>query len=154
MLMEGVESAKPGYAGGTIENPSYESVCSGKTGHAEVVEVRFDPAEVSLDEILDVFFASHDPTSLNRQGADVGTQYRSIILYTTDEQRRAVERHVEGLAEVYGPPVVTEVKALEKFYPAEESHQSYFEKNPGQGYCRVVISPKVDKIKSKLGAVR
>jgi peptide-methionine (S)-S-oxide reductase len=152
-LVEGVVSATPGYAGGTTGNPDYGTVCRGNTGHAEVVEVKYDPSKVELDEILAVFFASHDPTSLNRQGADVGTQYRSIILYTTGEQKRIVEQYIDGLAEVYGPPVVTEVKQLERFYPAESYHQRYFEKNPGQGYCKVVISPKVDKIKSKLGAV-
>lgn len=149
-LLEGVIRATVGYAGGVTENPTYEQVCRGKTGHAEVVEVEFDPSVVGLDKILDLFFASHDPTSLNRQGADVGTQYRSILLYNTEEQRAAVEEYIGRLQAEYKRPIVTEVKELETFYPAEDHHQQYYAKNPGQGYCRVVIAPKVSKIKSKL----
>ncbi|MHB8894282.1 MAG: peptide-methionine (S)-S-oxide reductase MsrA [Candidatus Geothermincolia bacterium] len=144
-LMDGVIATTPGYAGGTTDNPTYEQVCRGKTGHAEVVSVEFDPARVTLDEILEISFASHDPTSLNRQGADVGTQYRSIILYSSQEQKASVNDFIVELQKEYARPIVTQVEALEKFYPAEEYHQNYYARNPGQGYCQVVISPKVKK---------
>jgi len=150
-LVDGVVSAIPGYAGGVTDKPTYQQVCGGKTGHAEVVSVEYDPSKVSLEDLLDIFFASHDPTQLNRQGPDVGTQYRSVILYTTEEQEEKVARYIEELSKNYGSPIVTEVKPLEKFFEAEKYHQRYFEKNPGQGYCQVVISPKVKNVKSKLG---
>jgi peptide-methionine (S)-S-oxide reductase len=150
-LVEGVISATPGYAGGWSADPGYDEVCRGNTGHAEVVSVEYDPERVSLEELLDTFFASHDPTTLNKQGADIGTQYRSVILYTTDEQKATVEKFVDKLKADYSRPVVTEVGPLERFYPAEEHHQKYFEKNPGQGYCQVVVAPKVEKIRKKLG---
>lgn len=149
-LVEGVIRATPGYAGGWTDDPGYDEVCRGNTGHAEVVSVEYDPERVSLEELLDIFFASHDPTTLNRQGADVGTRYRSIILYTSEEQKAEVVAFLEKLNGEYNMPVVTEVDALERFYPAEEHHQRYYEKNPGQGYCRAVVAPKVDKIRKKL----
>lgn len=149
-LVEGVVAVTPGYAGGSTENPTYEQVSRGKTGHAEVVSVEYDPSRVTLEEILEVFFASHDPTTLNRQGADVGTQYRSIILYSSEEQEAAAEKMIVDMGKRYQAPVVTEVKALESFYPAEEYHRLYFEKNPRHAYCRAVIVPKVGKIMHKL----
>lgn len=149
-LVEGVISAAPGYAGGWANDPGYDEVCRGNTGHAEVVSVEYDPELVSLEKLLDIFFASHDPTTLNRQGTDTGTQYRSIILHASEEQKTKVVAYLEKLKGDYNKPVVTEVGALERFYPAEEYHRRYFEKNPGQGYCRAVVAPKVDKIKKKL----
>lgn len=151
VLVDGVLRATAGYAGGTTEDPTYEEVSAGGTGHAEVVEVEYDPSVVDLEEILDVFFASHDPTSLNRQGADVGTQYRSIVLCDDEEQRAVVEARIAKLQRSYSRPVVTEVAELERFYPAEEHHQQYYARNPGQGYCRVVIAPKVEKIRGTPG---
>lgn len=145
----GVLRATPGYAGGWAENPTYRQVCDGTTGHAEVVEVEYDPEVVSLEDVLEVFFASHDPTSLNRQGDDVGTQYRSIVLYGSEEQRERVERFIDGIRGAYDRPVVTEVKRLERFWPAEEYHRKYFERNPDQPYCRAVISPKLAKLRKK-----
>lgn len=147
----GVLRATPGYAGGWAEDPTYRQVCDGATGHAEVVEVEFDPEVISLEEVLEVFFAAHDPTSLNRQGADVGTQYRSVILYNSQEQRAAVESFISRIAKDYDRPIVTEVKELERFYPAEEYHQRYYERNPSQPYCRMVISPKLEKLRRKTG---
>lgn len=146
----GVLRATVGYAGGITPDPTYEEVCQGRTGHAEVVEVEFDPGIVPLEDVLEFFFCTHDPTSLNRQEADVGTQYRSVVLYGSDEQKERVERFMEGLAERYDRPVVTEIKALVAFYPAEEYHQAYFARNPMQPYCRTVVAPKVDKVKKKL----
>ena len=150
LMVEGVTDATSGYAGGTTADPTYASVCRGDTGHAEVVKVNFDPERVTLEEILDVFFAAHDPTSLNRQGADSGTQYRSVVLYDSGEQRERVQRFIDGIASGYGKPIVTEVKELDRFYPAEDYHQRYFEKNPRQGYCQMVVAPKVEKIKARL----
>jgi len=147
----GVLRATPGYAGGESEDPTYRQVCNGGTGHAEVVEVEYDPEVISLEDLLEIFFATHDPTSLNRQGADVGTQYRSIILYDSYAQKLKVERFVAELAQKYDKPIVTEVKELDRFYPAEEHHQGYFEKNPSQPYCRAVISPKLAKLRRKTG---
>ncbi|MBC7231375.1 MAG: peptide-methionine (S)-S-oxide reductase MsrA [Actinobacteria bacterium] len=145
----GVVTVTPGYAGGFVSNPTYREVCDGATGHAEVVEVGFDPREVSLEEILEVFFSTHDPTSLNRQGADVGTQYRSIILYTDEAQRDRVERFIDSIREGYERPIVTEVKRLERFFPAEEYHHRYYERNPDQPYCRAVIAPKLARLRGK-----
>lgn len=150
-MLDGVVKATPGYAGGTTEDPTYEEVCAGNTGHAEVVLAEYDPGRVSLEDILDVFFASHDPTTPNRQGNDIGTQYRSIILYDSEDQRVAVERFIEGISGEYKEPLVTEVKPLGAFHPAEEHHRLYYEKNPQQPYCRLVVSPKVKKIEKKLG---
>ena len=143
--VEGVEEVGSGYAGGTLPHPSYQAVCSGTTGHAEVVQVRFDAEVIGYREILEIFFGIHDPTTLNRQGADVGTQYRSVILYHSDEQRdtaRAVIRDLEG-RRIWDAPLVTEVEPLESFYVAEPEHQEYFRRNPTQPYCQVVVAPKV-----------
>jgi len=147
----GVVTVTPGYAGGFVPNPTYREVCDGATGHAEVVEVEYDSRELSLEDVLEVFFASHDPTSLNRQGADVGTQYRSIILYKDDEQRKRVEAFISRIAGDHDRPIVTEVKRLERFYPAEEYHHRYFERNPDQPYCRMVIAPKLAKLGKRAG---
>jgi peptide-methionine (S)-S-oxide reductase len=134
-----------------VEDPSYEQVCRGTTGHAEVVRITFDPQVVSFEEILKVFFAVHDPTTLNRQGADVGPQYRSAIFYRGDGQRVAAERVIEEItaAEIWDGPIVTEVTEFEAFYPAEEYHREYFRRNPGQSYCQIVIAPKVAKFRKQ-----
>jgi peptide-methionine (S)-S-oxide reductase len=149
--LRGVESVVSGYAGGHVANPSYDAVCAGTTGHAEVVQVTFDPAEVSFREILDVFFTIHDPTTLNRQGADVGTQYRSAIFYASDEQKQAAGQAIRDLEaeEVWESPIVTEVVPLTEFYPAESYHQEYYARNPRAGYCQVVIAPKVSKFRKQ-----
>ena len=146
----GVKRATVGYAGGKLPNPSYDQVCSGATGHAEVVQVEFDPQEISLVELLEVFFSVHDPTTLNRQGADSGTQYRSIILYNNDEAQRQTAREVIdqiNASKVWGRPLVTQLEPLTVFYPAEDYHREYFKKNPWAGYCQVVIRPKVAKFR-------
>jgi peptide-methionine (S)-S-oxide reductase len=147
----GVEAVESGYAGGAIEQPSYQQVCSGRTGHAEVVRLRFDPAVISFREILEIFFAIHDPTTPDRQGADVGTQYRSVIFYHTPEQRAEAERFIAELEGegVWPDPIVTEVSELPPYYPAEPYHQRYYERNPGQGYCQVVVAPKVAKLRAR-----
>ena len=149
--MRGVTEAISGYAGGHVPNPSYEQVCSKTTGHAEVVQVTFDADEVSFADLLDVFFTIHDPTQLNRQGNDVGTQYRSAIFYHDAEQKRIAEEKIAELeAEgLYDRPFVTEITPLETFYPAEDYHQEYFKKNPFQGYCMAVVAPKVAKFRKK-----
>lgn len=146
--LKGVQSVMPGYAGGTTPNPTYESVCSGTTGHAEVLRVEFDPGVITYEDLLTVFFAAHDPTTLNRQGNDVGTQYRSIILTTTDEQRQVAEAFIKKLDED-GPKVVTEVKPLEVFHEAEAYHHHYFQTHPDQAYCQLIINPKLEKVKKK-----
>ena len=149
--LRGVEKVVSGYAGGQVPNPDYHSVCTGRTGHAEVVQVTFDPGEVSYRELLEVFFTIHDPTTPNRQGADVGTQYRSAIFTHSPEQEqtaREVMRDLEAEA-VWENPIVTRVEPLTEFYPAEDYHQHYYARNPGQGYCRVVIAPKVSKFRQK-----
>jgi peptide-methionine (S)-S-oxide reductase len=145
--LHGVEDVVVGYAGGNVQNPSYQLVCTGSTGHAEVVQVTFDPQVISYRDILEVFFSFHDPTTLNRQGADVGTQYRSIILYHDDAQKQTAEAMIESLNRQgkWSKPVVTQVSPFKVFYPAEEYHQEYYKKNPWAGYCQVVIRPKVDK---------
>lgn len=145
---EGVKSVVPGYAGGSTDNPTYEDVCTGTTGHAEVARISFDPEKLSYSDLLQVFWKAHDPTTLNRQGADVGPQYRSIILYHDDGQRDLAEkakRELEG-AGYFKKPVLTEIKALDTFYPAEEYHQDYFNKHPYAGYCTFVIRPKLKKL--------
>ena len=149
--MEGVEQVTSGYSGGHVKNPAYREVCSGTTGHAEVVQVTFDPDVVSYRELLEVFFTIHDPTTLNRQGADVGTQYRSAVFYHTDEQKAAAEAVIAELEEagVWEAPIVTEVVPFERFYPAEDYHRDYFVQNPRQPYCQVVIAPKVAKFRQK-----
>ncbi len=147
--LKGVENVQSGYAGGRVANPSYEDVCTGTTGHAEVVQITFDPQVVSFDDLLHVFFTIHDPTTLNRQGADVGTQYRSAIFYHSPEQKATAERVIAELQaqKLWDEPVVTEIKPLTAFYPAEEYHRDYFRRNPTQGYCRAVIAPKVAKVR-------
>ncbi len=150
-LFKGVIRTMPGYAGGNIPNPTYDQVCTGRTGHAEVLQVEYDPNSMPLDTILDIFLTMHDPTSLNRQGADMGTQYRSIILCTTDQQARAVEAFVKGAQKDFSKPIVTEIRKLDKFYPAEEYHRRYYERNRLQPYCGLVIGPKVAKVKKKYG---
>jgi peptide-methionine (S)-S-oxide reductase len=149
--LKGVEDVVSGYSGGKIPYPSYEMVCAGTTGHAEVVQLTFDPKIISFKEILEVFFAIHDPTTLNRQGPDVGTQYRSAIFYHTAEQRITAEHVMADLdaAHVWDAPIVTELKPFEKFYPAEAYHQEYFKRNPSEAYCRIVISPKVAKFRKR-----
>lgn len=146
----GVESVVSGYAGGNTENPTYEQVCSGNTGHAEVAQITFQTNRISLGKILEHFWDAHDPTTLNRQGADVGTQYRSVIFYTTEAQKSAAEKSKAEAQKKFKNPIVTEIQPLKKFYPAEAYHQDYYNRNPNQGYSRAVIKPKVDKIESKL----
>ena len=151
LRLRGVHRVESGYAGGHVENPNYRAVCSGTTGHAEVVQIEFDPEEISYRELLEVFFAIHDPTTLNRQGADVGTQYRSAIFYHDQAQQQTAERTIAELEEqkIWDDPVVTEIVPLERFYPAEDYHREYYDRNPEQGYCQVVISPKVAKLRQK-----
>jgi peptide-methionine (S)-S-oxide reductase len=144
--IEGVKSVVSGYAGGSKPDPTYEQVCMGSTGHAEVVQVEYDPEVVSYERILEIFWKAHDPTSLNRQGADVGSQYRSIILYRDEAQREAAERSREQAAKRYERPIVTELRPLEAFYRAEDYHQDYFAKNPYAAYCAFVIRPKLQKM--------
>lgn len=146
--LNGVISVLPGYSGGTVKNPTYRQVCTGKTGHAEVVRVEYDPDRVSYRDLMTVFFATHDPTSLNRQGADVGTEYRSVIFYTTDDQQRQAEAFIEELngSDPRGNPIVTEVSPLEAFYEAEDYHREYFRNNTALPYCQFVIAPKLSKL--------
>jgi peptide-methionine (S)-S-oxide reductase len=144
--IEGVVAAVSGYAGGTTENPSYEEVCTGTTGHAEVVQIEYDPKKATYEELLELFWKAHDPTTLNRQGADVGTQYRSIILYHDEDQRKRAERSKAETAKQFEDPIVTEIVRIEAFYPAEPYHQDFYEKNPMYGYCRIVIAPKLKKL--------
>jgi peptide-methionine (S)-S-oxide reductase len=145
--IEGVNSVISGYAGGTTVDPTYEEVCSGRTGHAEVVRIEYDPERISYEEILDIFWKAHDPTTLNRQGADTGTQYRSIILYHDEMQKRAAEKSIKEAGPLFDGPIVTEIRPLERFYPAEEYHQDYFDRNRLAGYCMIVIQPKLKKMK-------
>ena len=149
--LQGVTDVVSGYAGGHVLNPDYKSVCSGRTGHAEVVQVIFDPGVVSFEEVLGVFFGIHDPTTLNRQGADVGTQYRSAIYYHSDAQKATAEAMIAQLnaEHIWSGPIVTEVTPAPVFYPAEDYHQEYFKRNPYQGYCQAVISPKVAKFRKQ-----
>lgn len=147
--LKGVESVVSGYMGGATANPSYEQVCSGRTGHAEVVQIAFDPAVVSFKEILEVFFVMHDPTTLNRQGNDAGTQYRSAIFYQSPEQKVQAEQVINNLngAHIWSSPIVTEVAPAQTFYQAEGYHQEYFLRNPAQAYCMFVVAPKVAKLR-------
>ena len=149
--LRGVTKVVSGYSGGHVPKPSYEAVCTGTTGHAEVVQVTFDPDELSYRDVLGVFFTLHDPTTLDRQGGDVGTQYRSAIFYHDDEQRRTAEEVVRELEaeHVFDDPIVTKIEALKAFYPAEEYHREYYRRNSNQPYCRAVIAPKVAKLRSK-----
>jgi peptide-methionine (S)-S-oxide reductase len=149
--LRGVTKVVSGYTGGTVPNPSYEAVCTGATGHAEVTQITVDPAAISFRDLLDVFFTIHDPTTLNRQGGDVGTQYRSAIFYHDEKQKAEAERAIKELEaeHVWDDPVVTQVVPLETFYPAEGYHQDYYSRNANQPYCRAVIAPKVAKLRSK-----
>ncbi|HEX2188363.1 MAG TPA: peptide-methionine (S)-S-oxide reductase MsrA [Longimicrobiaceae bacterium] len=149
--LRGVEDVVSGYAGGAVPNPSYEAVCSGTTGHAEVVQVTYDPEEVSFRELLEVFFTIHDPTTLDRQGNDVGTQYRSAVFYHSPEQKAVAEEVIAELERegVWDDPVVTRLEPLTQFYPAEAYHQEYFRRNPYQPYCQVVVAPKVGKFRKQ-----
>ena len=147
--LKGVISVESGYSGGTVAAPSYEQVCTGKTGHAEVVQVSFDPGVISYEDLLRIFFTVHDPTTLNRQGNDTGTQYRSVIFYHDENQKRAAEKIMKEISDekIWDDPIVTELSPFGAFYKAEGYHQEYFANNPNQGYCRIVIAPKVAKFR-------
>jgi len=147
--LKGVEEIEPGYSGGNVETPSYEQVSTGKTGHAEVAQITFDPVVISFKEILQILFSTHDPTSLNRQGADIGTQYRSVIFYHDDEQKAIAELVIKEFSDegAFDAPIVTQVEPLKKFYKAEDYHREYYKRHPEQPYCRVVIAPKIAKFR-------
>ncbi|HEY0321279.1 MAG TPA: peptide-methionine (S)-S-oxide reductase MsrA [Pyrinomonadaceae bacterium] len=149
--LRGIVSVESGYAGGHIPNPTYQQVCMGSTGHAEVVQITYDPADITFRDLLEIFFTIHDPTTLNRQGADVGTQYRSAIFYHTPEQKETAEQIISEMnaEKVWGSTIVTEVVPIEEFYKAEAYHQEYYQNNPAQPYCQVVIAPKVAKFRQK-----
>lgn len=149
--LKGVHDVVSGYSGGTVPDPSYEQVCAGTTGHAEVIQITFDPSVLSFREILEVFFTIHDPTTLNRQGQDVGTQYRSAIFYHASGQKATAEQVIAELdaSGIWGAPIVTEVAPFTAFYPAEEYHQEYFRRNPNQPYCRMIVAPKVAKVRKQ-----
>lgn len=151
--LRGVKSVLPGYAGGVTDNPTYDEVSSGKTGHAESVKIEYDPKMVKYEDLLTVFFGSHDPTTVNRQGNHIGTQYRSVIFYTTPEQKERAENFIKEInnSNSFGAPVVTEIQPLAKFYEAENYHKDYFAKNPGNPYCAVVINPKLEKVQKRFG---
>jgi peptide-methionine (S)-S-oxide reductase len=155
LRVDGVLGVQSGYAGGQDDAPTYESVSTGETGHAEVIQVRYDPARVSYTKLLDVFFATHDPTTLNAQGADHGTQYRSIVLTHDAEQARLARETIAALtkAKTFADPIVTEVAPYTRFFPAEAYHQDFFARNPRQGYCRAVVAPKVEKFEKKFGDI-
>lgn len=148
-LLKGVKQVVSGYSGGQVKNPSYKEICTGETGHAEVVQVYYDPAVLSYEELLEAFWQSHDPTTLNRQGNDVGTQYRSVIFYHSEEQHQLAQKYKELLdqSSAYDAPVVTEIAPFTEFYQAEDYHQNYFDENANQSYCRFVVAPKVEKFK-------
>jgi peptide-methionine (S)-S-oxide reductase len=148
-MLKGVVKVTPGYSGGVTPNPSYEQVCGGDTGHAEVLKIEYDPQLVTFEKLLEVFFTIHDPTSLNRQGNDTGSEYRSIILYGSDEEKEKAEAFIKKMQGSFEKPVVTEIKKLEHFYPAEPYHQEYYKKNPFHPYCIFVVRPKVEKVKKK-----
>jgi peptide-methionine (S)-S-oxide reductase len=154
-LIKGVHKVESGYTGGLVENPTYQQVCGGNTGHAEVVQITFDNSVLSYRDILTVFFSTHDPTTLNRQGADVGTQYRSAIFYHSEEQKKITEEFIKELKTDPNRPlrVVTEVSPLQKFYRAEEYHQGYFRNHPEQGYCQAVVAPKVEKMRKHFAEI-
>jgi len=149
--LDGIEDVVSGYAGGSMPDPNYQMVCSGNTGHAEVVQLKYNPTQISIEEIFEVFFSIHDPTTLNRQGADIGTQYRSVIFYHNEEQKATARKFISEIdaGKVWHSPLVTQLEPITIFYPAEEYHQNYFEKNPYQGYCRAVIAPKLGKFRTK-----
>jgi len=149
--VKGIIDVQPGYSGGSVVSPTYEQICNEETGHAEVIKVDYDPQKISYSDILDIFFATHDPTTINRQGNDVGTQYRSVIFYTNDEQKAQTETKIQELNNIkaFTSPIVTTVESAKEFYPAEEYHKNYFERNPNAGYCRIIIDPKVRKLLEK-----
>ena len=149
-MLKGVKKVVSGYAVGHVKDPTYKQICNGDTGHAEVIRIDYDPALITFRDVIDLFWDAHDPTTLNRQGNDVGTQYRSIILYTSEEQKKISEESKVNAAKIIGKPLVTEIVPLEVFYPAEDYHQDYFKNNPYQGYCQAVVRPKVSKFKQKL----
>jgi peptide-methionine (S)-S-oxide reductase len=149
-MLPGVKSVASGFAGGTKDNPTYEEVCTGRTGHAEVIQIEYDPKAISYEKLLDTFWEAHDPTTLNRQGNDVGTQYRSVILYKTDDEKAAAEKSKAAAQKHFSQPIVTEIVPLKKFWKAEDYHQNYFRTHPNQPYCRAVIRPKVEKFEKKL----
>jgi peptide-methionine (S)-S-oxide reductase len=149
--LKGVKSVNPGYSGGEKENPSYEEVSSGETGHAESIQIEFDPKQISFKDILYIFFKTHDPTTLNAQGADRGTQYRSAIFYHSDEQRQIADDLINELNKEYGKPIVTELLAYKNFYIAEDYHKNYYENHKDAAYCKLVIDPKIDKLKKNFG---
>ena len=153
LQLQGVESAVSGYAGGKVENPTYERVCSGTTGHAEVVQITFDPGAISYEDLLYVFWRTHDPTTLNRQGADQGTQYRSVIFYHDEAQKEIAEKSKAetDTADLWADPIVTEIAPFTRFYRAEDYHMDYFSRNPNQPYCRMVVDPKVRKFRKEFG---
>jgi len=153
--LRGVKSVVSGYAGGSTKNPNYEEVCGGRTGHAEVIKIEFDPDEIAFKDLLTVFFATHDPTTLNRQGNDVGTQYRSAIFYANEEQKREAEAFIKELndSKSFGKPVVTTLEPLGEFYEAEDYHQKYYANNPYQPYCQYMIPPKLNKLHKQFGAL-
>jgi len=147
--LKGVHHVDSGYCGGHTEDPDYKSICTGQTGHAEVIKIKYDKDQISLDTLLDFFFVFHDPTTLNRQGNDVGTQYRSVIYFADEDEKSKIEQAIERATEIYDKPILTEVSPLPKYYPGEDYHQNYYNLNPNQGYCRAVINPKVSKFKKK-----
>jgi peptide-methionine (S)-S-oxide reductase len=153
-MLPGVKSVASGYAGGSKENPTYKDVCAGNTGHAEVIQIEYDPKVISYEKLLETFWEAHDPTTLNRQGNDSGTQYRSIILYSSEAQRVAAEKSKADAQRALGRPIVTEIVPLKKFFKAEDYHQDYYRDNPNQPYCRMVIRPKVEKFEKKLKAAQ
>ncbi|WBO85941.1 peptide-methionine (S)-S-oxide reductase MsrA [Hymenobacter yonginensis] len=151
--LEGVEKAVSGYSNGRIANPTYREVCSGLTGHAEVIQITYDPAIISFEQLLEIFWKTHDPTTLNRQGADTGTQYRSGVYYHNEEQKRLAEEYKQKLnaAKAFDQPIVTEIEPLKSFYPAEDYHQNYYKQNGREPYCQFVVRPKVDKVRAVFG---
>ena len=154
--LKGIDDVENGYAGGAVQSPTYEQVCAGTTGHAEVVRITFDPDVVTYRQLLEVFFSTHDPTQLNRQGNDIGTQYRSIILYENDDQRRVAQDIMAEIEreQVFGKPITTQLEPLQQFWPAEEYHRDYYARNPGQGYCQAVIAPKLSKFRKNFETLR
>lgn len=152
--LDGVKDIRPGYTGGHVQSPTYAQICDANTGHVEVAAITFDPARLSLDDVFNVFFATHDPTTVDRQGNDVGPQYASAIFWASDAQRKQAQAFVDKLTaeNVFAAPVVTQLRPLEKFWPAEDYHQDYFARNPNQGYCKVVIAPKVAKMREKFAS--
>lgn len=149
--LRGVISVTPGYSGGTVKNPTYEAVCTGTTGHAEATRIEYDPSQIAFKDLLTVFFATHDPTTLNRQGNDVGTQYRSAVFYTSEQQRSEAEKFIKDLeaSDPGGKKVVTEITPFTEFYDAEDYHRNYFKNHPEQAYCQLIIEPKVEKLQQK-----